>query len=85
MITQRIQIQAALNHACSVKSLVELAITFKSQGMTQAAMYRLFDEYRQQHEDDADETIYEALIDTLDIIAGWGPNEARLFETELPL
>ena len=54
-------------------------------GISQAAMHRLFDEYRLQHEEDEDETTYDAILETMDSIAGWGPPERRLFETELPL
>ncbi len=47
-------------------------------------MYRLFDEFRATHEHDTDETLYDAILDTMDFISGWCSPGSRLYETELP-
>lgn len=85
MKDQRIRLQNLLRKGCSTSSLLELATAFKAEGATQAAMHRLFEEYRRQYEDGEDEATYESILEVLDIIAGWCPPEHRLFETELPM
>jgi hypothetical protein len=66
-----------------VHALISLAKAFKAEGMSQREMYELFDLYRAEHQDDADETKYDAVLDTMDIIAGPCRREVRLFETVL--
>lgn len=51
--------------------------------MTQLVMYRLFDAFRATHERDADETIYNAVLDTMDFICGWCDASRRLYDTHL--
>ena len=43
-------------------------------------MVDLFDEYRARHEHDSDQTKYDAILDTMDIITGWCSQHARLFD-----
>lgn len=46
-------------------------------------MYHLFDEYRQRHHADKDETRYDAILDVMDYITGWCSPQNRLFDSEL--
>ena len=75
--------EAALLEADPVHTLYELAQSFKREGMTQLAMYHLYDEYRARHESDTDERLYDAILDTLDCIVGWGCAAGRIFDQEL--
>ncbi len=77
------RMEAALQASSPATALAELAQTLKSEGMSQRAMYQLFDEYRARHESDADPASYDAVLDTMDIISGWCSGSARLFDTSL--
>jgi hypothetical protein len=46
-------------------------------------MYDAFDTLRAKHEADADETVYDAILDTMDLITGWCAPEMKLFDTKL--
>lgn len=63
--------------------VLELARQLKVEGMSQTEMYRLFEEFRSNHESDSDNTSYDAILDTMDFISGWCPPEQRLFDTSL--
>jgi hypothetical protein len=39
--------------------------------MTQQEMYRLFDQFRAIHHADPDESKHDAILDAMDVIAGW--------------
>lgn len=52
--------------------------------MSQLDLYQLFDEFRASHASDADEIIFDAVLDTLDFISGWCSPAYRLFDTTLP-
>ena len=78
-----IRVESALEESSPTQSLFALARAFKVEGMSQLEMYQLFDNYRAKHEADTDETKYDAILDTLDIICGWCGSHARLFDTEL--
>lgn len=52
-------------------TLLELATELRDGGMSQADLLALFDSARERHHDDADETKYDAILDTMDFIAGW--------------
>jgi hypothetical protein len=77
------RMETALHGDSPFNALVALAKAFKAEGMSQRAMYGLFDQFRARHHNDTDETKYNAILDTIDLIVGWcNPNE-RLFETDL--
>lgn len=75
--------EAALSESQPADALATLAKTLKAEGISQIEMYRLFDEYRGRHQNDGDETRYDAILDTMDFITGWCSPSARLFDTEL--
>ncbi|MGC4013963.1 MAG: GNAT family N-acetyltransferase [Luteolibacter sp.] len=56
--------------ASSYDSLLGYAQELKSRGCSQREVYRLFDFYAMRHRDDADERIYDNLLDVMDLI--WG-------------
>lgn len=70
MITEsmRARMEAALQASSPVIALSELARTLKTEGMSQQEMKLLFDQYRVRHESDVDETKYDAILDTMDLI-----------------
>ena len=73
--------EGALRESSPVAALVTLAKSLKAEGMAQVEMLRLFDGYRARYERDADATRYDAILDTMDFISGWGSGGA-LFNTE---
>lgn len=80
----RARLEVALRQAEPEGATYELARTMRDQGMSQLEMYRLFDEYRAIHESDADGTLYNAVLDTMDCIGGWCSPGFRLYDTQLP-
>jgi len=51
--------------------------------MTQPEMYRQFDMLRAKYAAHGTRPIYDAILDTMDIISEWCRLDARLFDTEL--
>jgi hypothetical protein len=47
--------------------------------MPQAELLALFDAARERHGGDADETSYDAILDTMDLITGWCAPSQRLY------
>jgi hypothetical protein len=77
----RMEVAIRDQHPCL--ALATLAKTFKAEGMSQFELYRLFDDFRDRHELDHSPAIYDAIMDTMDIIAGWCPPGAQLFGSGL--
>jgi hypothetical protein len=77
------RMQAALESQSPVNALYALAQALKAEGMSQREMYQLFNLYRAKHQDDADETKYDAVADTMDFICGNCSPHARLFDSDL--
>jgi hypothetical protein len=77
--------QNALNNPKPDDELYTLAVAFKGEGMKQLEMYELFERYRAQHHDHADETKYNAILDVMDFIVGWCSPHARIFDTDLDI
>jgi hypothetical protein len=63
-------------------SLWSLALEFKDEGMSQQEMYQIFDLFRAKHQNDADETKYNAILDTMDVIWGWCSPDNRIFAAD---
>ncbi len=80
----RARIEQALDEPEPAEALLRLATALKAEGMSQQSMYTLFTESQLDHERDVDETKYDAILQTLDIIGGWCVPRLRLFDTELP-
>jgi hypothetical protein len=76
------RIERALEHGSPAEALAALAAAFKAEGLSQQQLYQLFDELRARHQNDGDETKYNAILDTLDRIAGWCSLQARLFDSQ---
>jgi hypothetical protein len=50
---------------------LELARELRGTGVSQSELLALYDSFRELHATDADETRYNAILDTMDFIAGW--------------
>jgi hypothetical protein len=74
------RLENALEVTPLFESLRQLAKTFKFEGMTQQDMYHLFDSYQAKHKNDADETKYNALLDTMDFIVGFCDAGAGIYD-----
>jgi hypothetical protein len=72
----------ALMDSSPSDALLTLAKALKLEGMSQKEMYRLFDEYRERHEHDEDETRYDAILDVMDFTTGFCNPQCRLFDSE---
>jgi hypothetical protein len=81
----RNRIEKALQEDLLLDALVGLAKVFKAEGMSQREMYDLFDEYREKHEMDREDTLYDAILYTMGVISGRCDVNARLFEWELEI
>jgi hypothetical protein len=83
MTSCQARLETALHQTEPSRAACELAGTLRDEGMSQLDMYWLFDEFRAIHERDADGVVYDAVLDTMDIIVGWCGPGARLYETQL--
>jgi hypothetical protein len=67
----RDRVEAALAASPPHGALLRLAQELREGAMPQAELLALFDAARERHANDADETNYEAILDTMDLITGW--------------
>jgi hypothetical protein len=65
------RVDTALAAASPKDTLPELARELRDGGMSQAELLSFFDAARERHARDGDETGYAAILDTMDLIAGW--------------
>lgn len=70
----------ALAASSPADALLALARSLKSEGMSQRELYDLFNSHQTIHSEDADETLYDAILDTMDHIVGYCAPSARLFD-----
>lgn len=75
-----LEFEKALNSNKPFENLHELAVKWKAQGMSKDEMYTLFEHYGRIHQEDEDETKYDAIADTMDFIVGWCLPQKRLFD-----
>lgn len=73
------RVEAALESPSPFEALFSLAQDLKSEGMSQDEMQVIFDHFRAVHQDDVDETKYDAILDTMDFIVGWCSSGKELF------
>jgi hypothetical protein len=64
-------VQQALEATEPAEALLGLARELREVGMAQSELLALYDSFRERHAPDADETIYNAILDTMDFIVGW--------------
>ena len=83
-LTPEQRIAAALSQPICFGVLSDLAIAFKSEGMSQSTMHALFDSYRAKHHADKDESVYNAILVTMDLVTGFCGPDQRLFEKVYP-
>jgi hypothetical protein len=60
--------------------LCALAESLRDEGHTQAQVYALFDSFRAEHQDDADETVYDSILDAMDHVSGYCRPEDAIFK-----
>src|SRR5262245_49137344 len=83
MDSPRTRLQAALQQADPGQAVYQLARALRDEGMTQIEMYRLFGEVLGTLQDDADETLHDAMVDTMDLIVGYCSPWKGLYPTRL--
>lgn len=71
MDSPRARFEKALQAPQPGRAICELAHALRDEGMSQVEMYQLFDEFRALHQDDADETLHNGILDTRDLVVGW--------------
>ena len=71
--------QLALAAKCPITALNILAKELRDEGMTEKEMYALFESHRKAHGGDADETLLDAITDTMDNIVGFCSEHNRIF------
>lgn len=64
-------IRKTLDEPAPLQPLWDLAKKLRDEGMPQSVMNDLFAEFHSQHENDADETRLNAVLDVLDFIVDW--------------
>ena len=80
------RLQAALQSDSPAQAVLALARMLRDEGMPQVALYRLYLDALQRHNEKAsdNDTLYDALADTMDLIwgGGWAKGHA-LFDQAL--
>jgi hypothetical protein len=61
-----------------------LAVELRDAGLTQAELLAVFDAVRARHHDDPDERKYDAVLDVMDLIAGWCSRDNALYPEPPP-
>lgn len=73
----------ALTSASPAAAALDIAIQLRDEGMTQTELLALYNRFRERHASDIDETCYNAILDTMDIISGWcSPSQSLYPETD---
>ena len=73
------QIQRELANIEKGQNLSAFVREMKKQGIEKQEIYLAFDFLRSKHESDEDETQYDAILDTLDLMTGWCTPEHAIF------
>jgi hypothetical protein len=64
------RLEEALQHTPPFDAAYAVAITLRDAGVPQAELLQLFDEARERHANDDDETRYDAILEVMDFIGG---------------
>ena len=64
------------------QGLYDLAVSLRDEGRSKAEVYAIFDRFSEEHQDDADETVYNDILDTMDCIGGFCRREVMIFDDE---
>ena len=71
------RVEQALVGVTPADAAFEVAVQLRDEGMSQPDLYALYDSFRAQHEADADQIRYDAVLDAMDFISGWcSPSQA---------
>jgi hypothetical protein len=77
------RIEKALGLASPGDALMAVARSLKSEGVSQADMYRLFESLLARYSDPSSLAKRDSILETMDVISGWCRPELRLFDSEL--
>jgi hypothetical protein len=77
-----VRIESAIGSSSPFDALLVLSQSLKTEGLSQREMYDLFASYARRYQEH-DESKYEAIVDTMDLICGYCAPSKRLFETDL--
>jgi uncharacterized protein YjbI with pentapeptide repeats len=69
----------ALQAADPRAALASLARSLRDEGESQSEVLGLFTLFQSDHDSDQNETLYDAILDTMDLIAGWCRPKAAIF------
>ena len=72
-------LEAALNAPEPFAAIWALAVALRDGGMSQTDLYALFDAARDRHDGDADQCVYDAVLDVMDFIIGWCSRGQELY------
>lgn len=72
-------IASALDEKMPAEAVLRAARQLCKQGISQEELLAYFDSFRDRHAHDADETRYNAILDTMDIIVGWCSPSRKLY------
>jgi hypothetical protein len=65
------RIEHALTTATPFEALLSVAQQLRDEGVPQSELLALYDSFRERHATDTNETLYDAVLDTMDFIVGW--------------
>ncbi len=72
-------LQKTIEAEPSIENLSRVVKTLKHNGLSKEQVMEIFDATRALHEHDEDEAIYNNILDTMDLIAGWCRRDRALF------
>lgn len=76
--------EQALAASDTLQSLYDLAISLKAEGFSQREIVDLFDSFRANFAKvDPEPPVYDHILDTMDLLVGWGRPENRIFDSPL--
>jgi uncharacterized protein YjbI with pentapeptide repeats len=70
----------ALDSTDVKESLYALAAALRDEGETESEVLGLFSLFQSDHHGDQDEALYDAILDTMDLVAGWCRPDAAIFK-----
>ena len=78
-MTNAERLEAALKEPNPGSAVYSLAVFLRDAGLPQTELLKLFEEARERHAGDTDETCENALLDTMDYIVNWCLPAKRLY------
>ena len=73
------RLRKALDSSEPATALCDLAVTMRDEGVPKDELYELYSTESLLHRDSDDETKWDALCDTMDLICGWCASGKELY------